>query len=148
MITVTPIRNPSTRRRSRPGTRFFRKGGTLRGPGGARAFGDREPSRVAVEMRDGPNSEPTRLRRDLSSRGPVVADRVRQVEISGIRRMFEAAPPNSINLGLGEPDFEPPKAVIDALCHAVRHGMNHYGPSAGLPALREKIAERYRERDP
>jgi aspartate aminotransferase len=98
-------------------------------------------------MRDAPNSEPTRLRRDLSSRGPVVADRVRQVEISGIRRMFEAAPPNSINLGLGEPDFEPPKAVIDALCHAVRHGMNHYGPSAGLPQLREKVAERYRERD-
>jgi len=78
----------------------------------------------------------------------VVAARVRQVEISGIRRMFEAAPPNAINLGLGEPDFEPPKAAIDALCYAVRHGMNHYGPSAGLPALREKIAERYRERDP
>jgi aspartate aminotransferase len=77
----------------------------------------------------------------------VVADRVRQVEISGIRRMFEAAPPNAINLGLGEPDFEPPKAVLDALCDAVRHGMNHYGPSAGLPALREKVAERYRERD-
>jgi aspartate aminotransferase len=78
----------------------------------------------------------------------VVAERVRQVEISGIRKMFEAAPPNAINLGLGEPDFEPPKAVLDALCDAVRHCMNHYGPSAGLPPLREKIAERYRERDP
>ncbi|MCI4329803.1 MAG: aminotransferase class I/II-fold pyridoxal phosphate-dependent enzyme [Thermoplasmata archaeon] len=78
----------------------------------------------------------------------MVAERVRQVEISGIRKMFEAAPPNAINLGLGEPDFEPPKAVLDALCEAVRHGMNHYGPSAGLPPLREKIAERYRERDP
>jgi aspartate aminotransferase len=77
----------------------------------------------------------------------VVADRVRQVEISGIRRMFEAAPPNAINLGLGEPDFEPPKAVVDALCEAVRHGKNHYGPSAGVPELREKVAERYRARD-
>ena len=82
------------------------------------------------------------------SRGLVVSDRVRQVEISGIRKMFEAAPPNAINLGLGEPDFEPPKVVIDALCAAVQDGMNHYGPSAGLPPLREKIAERYRERDP
>jgi aspartate aminotransferase len=78
----------------------------------------------------------------------VVAERVRQVEISGIRKMFEAAPANAINLGLGEPDFEPPKAVLDALCEAVHHGMNHYGPSAGLPRLREKVAERYRERDP
>jgi aspartate aminotransferase len=78
----------------------------------------------------------------------MVAQRVRTVEISGIRRMFEAAPPNSINLGLGEPDFEPPPAVIDAMCAAVRDGMNHYGPSAGLVALRDKVAERYRDRDP
>ncbi|MCI4370181.1 MAG: aminotransferase class I/II-fold pyridoxal phosphate-dependent enzyme, partial [Thermoplasmata archaeon] len=54
---------------------------------------------------------------------------------------------NAINLGLGEPDFEPPKAVVDALCEAVRHGKNHYGPSAGVPELREKVAERYRARD-
>jgi aspartate aminotransferase len=78
----------------------------------------------------------------------MVAQRVRTVEISGIRKMFEAAPPNSINLGLGEPDFEPPPEVVDAMCAAVRDGMNHYGPSAGLAALRDKVAERYRDRDP
>lgn len=78
----------------------------------------------------------------------MVAERTREVEISGIRKMFEAAPPNSVNLGLGEPDFNPPLAVVEALCRAVREGKNHYGPSAGLPALREKVAERYRERDP
>ncbi|MCI4321168.1 MAG: aminotransferase class I/II-fold pyridoxal phosphate-dependent enzyme [Thermoplasmata archaeon] len=77
----------------------------------------------------------------------MVSERARRVEISGIRKMFEAAPPNAINLGLGEPDFEPPKVVLDALCAAVQGRMNHYGPSAGLPALREKIAERYRELD-
>ncbi|MFI5418182.1 MAG: pyridoxal phosphate-dependent aminotransferase [Candidatus Lutacidiplasmatales archaeon] len=78
----------------------------------------------------------------------MVAQRVHEVEISGIRKMFEAAPPNSINLGLGEPDYNPPAAVIEALCNAVRSGMNHYGPSAGIPALREKIAQRYQDRDP
>ncbi|HXW67191.1 MAG TPA: aminotransferase class I/II-fold pyridoxal phosphate-dependent enzyme [Thermoplasmata archaeon] len=78
----------------------------------------------------------------------MVARRVRSVEISGIRKMFEAAPRNAINLGLGEPDFEPPPEVVEALCAAVRDGLNHYGPSAGLAALREKIAERYRDRDP
>ena len=78
----------------------------------------------------------------------MVAQRVREVEISGIRKMFEAAPPNAINLGLGEPDFNPPREIIEALCDAVRNGMNHYGPSAGLPALREKVAERYHDRVP
>jgi aspartate aminotransferase len=78
----------------------------------------------------------------------MVAQRARSVEISGIRKMFDAAPADAINLGLGEPDFEPPKEVIDALCKAVRNGMNHYGPSAGLPSLRTKIAEIYQDRDP
>ena len=78
----------------------------------------------------------------------MVAHRVRTVEISGIRRMFDSAPPNSINLGLGEPDFEPPPEVIDAMCAAIRDGQNHYGPSAGLAVLRDKIAERYQDRDP
>jgi len=78
----------------------------------------------------------------------MVAARTREVDISGIRKMFEAAPPNSINLGLGEPDFEPPKVVLDALCDAVRNGMNHYGPSAGLTPLRDRIAERYARLDP
>lgn len=78
----------------------------------------------------------------------MVAQRVRTVEISGIRKMFETAPPHSINLGLGEPDFEPPAEVVEALCAAVRDGMNHYGPSAGLAALRDKMAERYRDLNP
>ena len=80
--------------------------------------------------------------------GEMVAQRVRRIELSGIRKMFEAAPPNAINLGLGEPDFEPPREVIDGLCEAVRHGQNHYGPSAGLPELRDAIAERYQDRRP
>jgi len=78
----------------------------------------------------------------------MVAQRARSVEISGIRKMFEAAPPGAVNLGLGEPDFDPPADTVEALCQAVREGRNHYGPSAGLPALREKVAERYRDRDP
>ncbi|HTT16098.1 MAG TPA: pyridoxal phosphate-dependent aminotransferase [Thermoplasmata archaeon] len=78
----------------------------------------------------------------------MVAQRAREVEISGIRKMFEAAPPHSINLGLGEPDFDPPPEVVEALCAAVRGGRNHYGPSAGIPELRERLAERYHDREP
>ncbi len=62
--------------------------------------------------------------------------------------MFEAAPPNSINLGLGEPDFDPPREVVAALCHAVENGGNHYGPTAGIVPLRDRVAARYADRDP
>jgi aspartate aminotransferase len=78
----------------------------------------------------------------------MVAERTRRVEISGIRRMFEAAPPNSINLGLGEPDFEPPREVVEAMCRSVENGGNHYGPTAGILPLRDHVAARYLDRDP
>lgn len=75
------------------------------------------------------------------------SNRVRSLEISGIRKMFDASPPGAINLGLGEPDFNPPKVVEEALFEAVRSGRNKYGPSAGSPQLREAIGERYRKYD-
>ena len=56
--------------------------------------------------------------------------------------MFELAGPDSINLGLGELDFEPAKAAIEALDAAVRGGHNGYGPTRGIPELREALAQR------
>lgn len=76
----------------------------------------------------------------------MVAQRAREATVSGIRRMFDAARPDSVNLGLGEPDYQPPTATLDALCAAVQGGANHYGPTAGLAPLRERVAEQYRER--
>lgn len=35
----------------------------------------------------------------------------RYIEISGIRKCFEGAPPGSINLGLGQPDFDTPDHI-------------------------------------
>lgn len=75
----------------------------------------------------------------------MVAQRAREATLSGIRKMFEAARPDSVNLGLGEPDFQPPQAALDALCDAVQHGANHYGPTAGILPLRERVAEAYRD---
>ncbi len=78
----------------------------------------------------------------------MVARRVGEVEISGIRRMFEAARPDCINLGLGEPDFDPPAEIVAALADATRNGANHYGPTAGLPKLRSLVAGLYTDRLP
>ncbi len=68
-------------------------------------------------------------------------NRVASLQFSGIRKLFEAAPPGAINLGLGEPDVQPPKEMIEAFKDALDRGMNKYGPSAGILELRKAIAE-------
>ncbi|MGB2580961.1 MAG: aminotransferase class I/II-fold pyridoxal phosphate-dependent enzyme [Thermoplasmata archaeon] len=68
-------------------------------------------------------------------------NRVASLQFSGIRKLFEAAPPGAINLGLGEPDMQPPREMIEAFKDALDRGMNKYGPSAGILELRKAIAE-------
>ena len=67
--------------------------------------------------------------------------RVASLQFSGIRKLFEAAPADAINLGLGEPDIQPPREIIEAFKNALDRGMNKYGPSAGIMELRKAIAE-------
>jgi aminotransferase len=51
-----------------------------------------------------------------------------------------------IDLGRGNPDVPPPPHVIEALDAAARRSDTHgYAPFAGLPALKEAIAARYRD---
>jgi aspartate/methionine/tyrosine aminotransferase len=46
-----------------------------------------------------------------------------------------------IHLEIGEPDFDTPSHIRDAAKRALDSGATHYGPSAGLPELREAIAK-------
>jgi aspartate/methionine/tyrosine aminotransferase len=46
-----------------------------------------------------------------------------------------------VHLEIGEPDFDTPKHIVEAAVDALRAGWTHYGPSAGLPELREAIAK-------
>ncbi len=70
--------------------------------------------------------------------------RVSSLKVSGIRKLFEAAPEGAINLGLGEPDIQPPEEMIAALKNALDLGYNKYGPSAGIMQLRSAIADTVR----
>ncbi|RLE59081.1 MAG: pyridoxal phosphate-dependent aminotransferase [Thermoprotei archaeon] len=45
-----------------------------------------------------------------------------------------------VSFGIGQPDFQPPQHVIEAAKKAMDEGHNGYGPSTGLPELREAIA--------
>lgn len=55
-------------------------------------------------------------------------------------RALEAKGRDVVHLEIGEPDFDTPQNVIEAGVNALRGGFTHYGPSAGLPKLREGIA--------
>jgi len=46
-----------------------------------------------------------------------------------------------INFGIGEPDFDTPSNIRDAAIKALNEGFTHYGPSAGLPQVKETIAK-------
>src|SRR5256885_13273122 len=46
-----------------------------------------------------------------------------------------------VHLEIGEPDFDTPAHIKDAAKRALDAGATHYGPSAGLPELREAIAK-------
>jgi aspartate/methionine/tyrosine aminotransferase len=46
-----------------------------------------------------------------------------------------------VHLEIGEPDFDTPSNIIHAATDALEHGWTHYGPSAGLPDLRQTIAD-------
>ncbi|MBR4245343.1 MAG: aminotransferase class I/II-fold pyridoxal phosphate-dependent enzyme [Candidatus Methanomethylophilaceae archaeon] len=74
-----------------------------------------------------------------------ISNRINDIPMSGIRKMFDLAGPNSINLGLGEPDLAPPKEAIEGMNKAASGGLNKYGPTAGIPQLRQAVADRFRK---
>ena len=80
--------------------------------------------------------------------GMKVSDRLAAIPMSGIRKMFDLAKPDSINLGLGEPDLEPPKEAIEGMNAAAVDGKNKYSPTAGILELRDAIAERFSRYNP
>ncbi|MGH9971307.1 MAG: pyridoxal phosphate-dependent aminotransferase [Pyrinomonadaceae bacterium] len=71
------------------------------------------------------------------------ARRLRGIEKSMIRQLFDRAQPGSINLGLGEPDLPTPQVIRRAAVRVITEEQNGYTSHAGLPALRECIAADY-----
>ena len=55
-------------------------------------------------------------------------------------RALEAQGRNVIHLEIGEPDFATPRHILEAGKQALDEGWTRYGPTAGLPELREAIA--------
>jgi len=72
------------------------------------------------------------------------SQRVQNIEISGIRKSFEAAGAGSINLGLGQPDFDTPHHIKDAAIKAISEGKTGYTYNTGIPELRSAICEKFK----
>lgn len=61
-------------------------------------------------------------------------------------KQLEAQGRDVIHMEIGEPDFATPQAIVEAGVRQLKTGEVKYTPAAGLPELREKIAEFYRRR--
>lgn len=74
--------------------------------------------------------------------GPSIAERVREVPPSGIRRFFELAEEmdDVISLGVGEPDFTAPWRARERAIESLELGQTSYTANRGMKALREAIA--------
>jgi len=62
-------------------------------------------------------------------------------EVLARARALEAQGRNVVHLEIGEPDFDTPSNITEAAIAALKSGATHYGPSPGLPDLRQAIAE-------
>src|SRR6266404_5964446 len=62
-------------------------------------------------------------------------------EVLNRARQLEKQGKEIIHLEIGEPDFDTPANVIDAGIDALHKGWTHYGPPAGLPELRQTVAD-------
>ncbi len=78
----------------------------------------------------------------------LLAERVRVVKPSGIRKFFDivAGMPEVISLGVGEPDFVTPEHIRRAGSAAIENGDTHYTSNYGTPQLRQAIAQHLQQR--
>jgi len=76
-----------------------------------------------------------------------VADRVKTIGTSGIRRIFDlgATLKEPIDLSIGQPDFNVPRNIKRAMVNAIEHDHNGYTVTRGIPQLRERIAAQLAE---
>ncbi len=80
-----------------------------------------------------------------ASESPSLSERVTSIEPTPIRTMYNLAEEQGgdlVRLEIGEPDFDTPEHIIDAAMEAAHRGGTHYTSNAGIPALREAIAEK------
>ena len=73
------------------------------------------------------------------------AQRLQNIHKSATRVLYDNAPPGSINLGLGEPDFPTPDVICREAIRVIQEEAIGYTANEGIKPLREKIAHYHSE---
>jgi aspartate/methionine/tyrosine aminotransferase len=77
----------------------------------------------------------------------IFADRMKTLgtetafEVLAKAKALEKQGKDVVHLEIGEPDFDTPRNIKDAAIKAMNSGYTHYTPSAGIPELRQAIAD-------
>lgn len=76
---------------------------------------------------------------------PWLAQRTFAFDSSGIRKIFDLAAKmkNPVNLSIGQPNYDVPDRIKEALFTAVREGKNGYSPTQGIGPLRDALRQRF-----
>lgn len=77
-----------------------------------------------------------------------IADRMKEIDSSGIRKAFDLAQKmdDPVNLSIGQPDYDPPQEVIRSTVEALQGGHNRYTLTQGLEELRAEVRRHLKER--
>ncbi|MDD5557504.1 MAG: pyridoxal phosphate-dependent aminotransferase [bacterium] len=77
-----------------------------------------------------------------------IADRMRGIDASGIRKAFELARrvEDPIDLSIGQPDYGPPDELVEDAAAALRSGFHRYSLTHGFDELRAEVRRHLRER--
>ena len=72
----------------------------------------------------------------------IISRNVQSIEISGIRKFFNKVVkyPNAISLTLGQPDFNVPEKIKEAMINAINENKTTYTSNAGIIDLRKEIS--------
>jgi aminotransferase len=102
--------------------------------------------------RGAPIAYPSATMTDVTTRPPLaeraLSQRVLAVPPSGIRRFFDilATMDDVISLGVGEPDFDTPREIVEAGVESLREGRTHYTSNYGTLELRRALAAHLEQR--
>ena len=77
----------------------------------------------------------------MRSASDYVSRRAKEVDASGIRKVFDLAArmKDPINLSIGLPDFDVPEVAKNAAIESIRRGDNRYTQTQGIAPLRERL---------
>jgi aspartate aminotransferase len=81
---------------------------------------------------------------------PFLSERVKDLKpsptlaVSAKAKELKAKGVDIIGFGAGEPDFDTPEFIKEAAIKALKEGKTKYAPAAGIPELREALAEKFK----